>query len=230
VRNRGQSEDDKDSELTLRPATLLGIFLGLVLICGVFFGFGYSVGRRATSGGSIDASVDSDAQETDTPAPATAKPSAARAVDTDDAGSASSAASDTLLKTSDSAPAVLPVSGPPARADAPATAAATVTPVAAGNANHPAPPQGADTALKQPAGEGQPEAGQTVVQVAAVTRQEDADALVSALRQRGYRVMERNEPQDKLLHVQVGPFSSREDANAMKQKLLADGYNAIIKN
>jgi DedD protein len=224
VRNRGQREDDKDSELTLRPATLLGIFLGLVLICGVFFGFGYSVGRRATSGGSIDASVDGDAQETDTPAPATAKPSAARAVDTDDAGSASSAASDTLLKTSDSAPAVLPVSGPPA------TAAATLTPVAAGNANHPAPPQGADTTLKQPAGEGQPEAGQTVVQVAAVTRQEDADALVSALRQRGYRVMERNEPQDKLLHVQVGPFSSREDANAMKQKLLADGYNAIIKN
>ena len=68
-----------------------------------------------------------------------------------------------------------------------------------------------------------------MVQVAAVTRREDADVLVSALRQRGYRAMERNEPQDKLVHVQVGPFSSREDANTMKQKLLADGYNAIIK-
>jgi DedD protein len=53
--------------------------------------------------------------------------------------------------------------------------------------------------------------------------------LVSALRQRGYGVSVRSEPQDKLLHVQVGPFASHSQAVAMKQKLLSDGYNAIIK-
>ena len=68
-----------------------------------------------------------------------------------------------------------------------------------------------------------------MVQIAAVARQEDADVLVTALRQRGYGVVVRNEPQDKLLHVQVGPFADRGQAAAMKQKLLSDGYNAIIK-
>jgi cell division septation protein DedD len=71
--------------------------------------------------------------------------------------------------------------------------------------------------------------GAIMVQIAAVTRQEDASVLVSALRQRGYSVSIRNEPQDKLLHVQVGPFASRDAARTMRSKLLADGYNAILK-
>ena len=37
--------EGKASEITLSTASLLGIFFGLVLICGVFFGFGYSMGR-----------------------------------------------------------------------------------------------------------------------------------------------------------------------------------------
>src|ERR1700744_3434364 len=37
--------DERASEITLSTASLLGIFFGLVLICGVFFGFGYSMGR-----------------------------------------------------------------------------------------------------------------------------------------------------------------------------------------
>ena len=68
-----------------------------------------------------------------------------------------------------------------------------------------------------------------MVQIAAVSRQEDADVLVTALRQRGYTVVVHNEPQDKLLHVQVGPFYARKDADAMKARLLADGFKAYIK-
>jgi DedD protein len=71
--------------------------------------------------------------------------------------------------------------------------------------------------------------GQPMVQIAAVARREDADVLVNALRQRGYGVVVRVEPQDNLLHVQVGPFADRGQAVAMRQKLLSDGYNAIIK-
>jgi cell division septation protein DedD len=215
VRDQRQREDDKESEVTLSPATLLGIFLGLVLVCGVFFGFGYSVGRRAPSSGSIP-SADSNAQETDTPVSPSAKPSAARTLGRDAAASnddPSSAASGTLLEPAASSPAPLPV------ADAPVTApSAAARPAAATGLKDLAQPPRAAAAT-----------GQTVVQVAAVTRQEDADVLVSALRQRGYHAMELSEPQDKLVHVQVGPFSSREEANAMRQKLLADGYNAIIK-
>jgi cell division septation protein DedD len=71
--------------------------------------------------------------------------------------------------------------------------------------------------------------GAIMVQIAAVSHQEDANALVSALRQHGYTVSVRNEPQDKLLHVQVGPFPTRDAAKATRAKLLADGYNAILK-
>jgi cell division septation protein DedD len=69
----------------------------------------------------------------------------------------------------------------------------------------------------------------TMVQIAAVSRQEDADVLVSALKKRGYNVVVRNEPSDRFLHVQVGPFATRDEARAMRAKLLADGYNAILK-
>ncbi len=68
-----------------------------------------------------------------------------------------------------------------------------------------------------------------MVQVAAVSHQEDANMLVSALQKRGYTVAIRQEPQDKLLHVQIGPFATKKDADAMKQRLLTDGYNAIVK-
>lgn len=68
-----------------------------------------------------------------------------------------------------------------------------------------------------------------MVQIAAVSHQEDADVLVSALRKRGYSVVTRNESRDNLLHVQIGPFATRDAAKAMRAKLLADGYNAILK-
>ena len=71
--------------------------------------------------------------------------------------------------------------------------------------------------------------GAPLVQVAAVSHQEDADILLSALKKRGYAVTVRHEPQDKLLHVQIGPFANKKDAETMRQRLLSDGYNAIVK-
>ncbi|MBI2677594.1 MAG: SPOR domain-containing protein [Candidatus Koribacter versatilis] len=72
--------------------------------------------------------------------------------------------------------------------------------------------------------------GGFMVQVAAVSRQEDADALAGALRKKQYPVFVMpGTGTDKLLHVQVGPFAELKDAEAMKSKLAADGYNAIVK-
>jgi cell division septation protein DedD len=68
-----------------------------------------------------------------------------------------------------------------------------------------------------------------MVQVAAVSHQEDAEVLVSALRKRGYAVSVRRQPSDSLLHVQIGPFTNHNDAYIMRQKLLSDGYNAIVQ-
>ena len=73
-------------------------------------------------------------------------------------------------------------------------------------------------------------AGNFAVQVAAVSKEEDADALVSALRKKNYPVFVINgSSADKLFHVQVGPFASLADAEAMKSRLAGDGYNPILK-
>jgi cell division septation protein DedD len=68
-----------------------------------------------------------------------------------------------------------------------------------------------------------------MVQIAAVSRPEDATVLVSALKGLGYNASVRSEHTDKLFHVQVGPFATRDEAMAMRAKLINDGYNAILK-
>jgi DedD protein len=218
-----EEEDvDRSSEVTLSTASLLGIFFGLVLVCGVFFGFGYSMGRgtggthasrpASPSAGGVTESDDMTtgentqpaapaqaAQKNDVPVPAKATPPPAVASSGQDDDAASVAAKDETPRREAPAPPKKPSA---AVVEQPAAVAANMTAIAA---------------------------GQPMVQIAAVARREDADVLVSALRQRGYGVVVRNEPQDKLLHVQVGPFADRVQATAIKQKLLSDGYNAIIK-
>jgi cell division septation protein DedD len=72
--------------------------------------------------------------------------------------------------------------------------------------------------------------GSFLVQVAAVSKQEDAEILVSALRKKQYPVFIANVPGDPLFHVQVGPFSTQLDAETMRNRLAGDGYNAIVKH
>jgi len=68
-----------------------------------------------------------------------------------------------------------------------------------------------------------------MVQVAAVSKREDAEALTDALRKKQYPVVIINTPTDKLFHVQLGPFADVKDAEAMKGRLVSDGYNPIVK-
>jgi cell division septation protein DedD len=68
-----------------------------------------------------------------------------------------------------------------------------------------------------------------MVQIAAVSQEEDAAVLVSALRKRGYAVVARRDAADGLIHVRIGPFSSRDEANRWRMKLLNDGYNAVMQ-
>ena len=68
------------------------------------------------------------------------------------------------------------------------------------------------------------------MQVAAVTRQEDADALVEALKKKQYPAFTANNPSvDKFYRVQVGPYADIKDAEAMRARLISDGYNPIVK-
>lgn len=67
------------------------------------------------------------------------------------------------------------------------------------------------------------------VQVAAVSKQEDAQALVESLKGRQYQAFIADPSPDKLFHVQVGPFADVKEAENMRTRLVNDGYNPILK-
>jgi DedD protein len=218
--------EGKASEITLSTASLLGIFFGLVLVCGVFFGFGYSMGRGTgttaqarpvpTSGSSGEAE---EAASDNPPAPARApQPAAKQQDDSEATAPAPVTARPKAVETAKEDAAQTEKAAAPVPAETPAQMV-TSKPAAGKVAPVYQPPMDAPPAT----------AGQPMVQIAAVSRPQDADVLVAALRQRGYGVVVRSEPQDHLLHVQVGPFANRTQATEIKQKLLSDGYNAIIK-
>ncbi len=68
------------------------------------------------------------------------------------------------------------------------------------------------------------------MQVAAVSKQEDADSLVDALKKKTYPAFVADPvTTDKLFRVQVGPFSDVKEAEATRTRLIADGYSPILK-
>jgi DedD protein len=237
--------EGKASEITLSTASLLGIFFGLVLVCGVFFGFGYSIGRG--TGATAQASPvpssptgktgEADETATNPPAPAPAAQQTTPQHNHSQANAKAASAPAGTQPQADETPREEPT-GSENAAEPPAStrsdvAGAPVKPVDPARATTSKPSAQKATVLVAATGalnvSAAPVSGQPMVQIAAVARPEDANVLVSALRQRGYGAVVRNDPQDKLLHVQVGPFSDRTQATAIKQKLLSDGYNAIIK-
>ena len=200
-------DDDRnertDRELTLSTGMILGIFLGLVLLCGLFFGFGYKMGSHKTP-----LPVSASSEDSSSPAAATFggfKPSAGSP-----AGGSTENPTASTPSTSDTSDG-----GAGSAENAPAASAA--------------PPAGHTATPVVTSPEPAVAAGSFVVQVAAVSHEEDAQLLVNALRAKGYPVSAHTEPQDKFFHIQVGPFTSMQDANAAKQKLAADGYQPIIK-
>jgi cell division septation protein DedD len=182
---------------------LLGLFFGLVIVCALFFGLGFMLGRK---------SVPEPVAAATTTAPAIAstggmKPSPSRAetaVKPDPQEPAAKSGSDELTfykAVEQNEPKAKLESAAPERTE-PKPAEMT-RPVALGSGY--------------------------MVQVAAVTKQEDAEALVNALRRKNYPVISTSGPADKLYHVQVGPFPDLKDAEATRAKLIGDGYNPILK-
>lgn len=205
--NLQELNDSDDREISLGTSTVLGIFFALALVCALFFGFGYSMGRRSAQPGPISI------QTASGPASSSSIKPLSGTSATPTQSSASTAQPATNAGDTHASSAEQPSTDKTVETTAPALAAATPPPA---TKLIPAPPVSTAT-------------GSYVVQIAAVSHKQDADILVSALQRHGYDVAIRQEPQDKLLHVQVGPFSVKKDADAMRLRLLADGYNAIVK-
>ncbi|HEY6413850.1 MAG TPA: SPOR domain-containing protein [Edaphobacter sp.] len=211
----------RDREISLGVATILGIFFVLALICAVFFGFGYSLGRRSAQPQTTPlpsepaATLSSNRSK---PSPGSATITAPPSKYASDAPASPETKDQTRIDQQDSLPtSTTKTVALDSTLASPAAKPAVTTPIATKPTPTPIPTVAPSTP------------GAALVQVAAVSHQEDADILLSALKRRGYAVTVRHEPQDKLLHIQIGPFATRKDAEAMRQRLLSDGYNAIVK-
>jgi len=203
----------EDREITLGTGKMLGVFFGLVALCGVFFGLGYSLGR-----GSAHPLLSADASQ-GTSGPAL-RPSATKS---GGAGTSQSGDNLTFYKAVEQkdANAQLPATDTSKDAAkdtaAPAPAAA---PAQDNKSTEPTPPDA--SAISANAG--------YFVQVAAVSKPDDAQALVDALKKKQYAAFAANgAPADKFFRVQIGPFSDIKEAEATRAKLISDGYNPILK-
>lgn len=203
-------DDDRDQEATAGTGRLLFMFLGMVVLCAVFFGLGYSLGR--TSGPATTQAAE--------PAPAVAANAAAKPSPINPGDGSQTPSSDQLtfykaVEEKDSQPG-LTAKDAQAKPEAASPAAAEEARLAA-------------SVGMTPATETAPLVTGYTVQIAAVRRKDDANALVKALRKKKYAVFVADNSPDKLFHVQVGPFSDRKEAEAMKTRLVSDGYKPIVK-
>jgi DedD protein len=222
-----------DTEITLGTGKLLVLFFGLVGICALFFALGYSLGKKSEptmSAGSaaVAPQTSSSAKASSGPASATAPPMTFyKSVEQKDANPQLTPATDAKTDTAAASAGAAPTTGTPGQTSpgqsatsqsASAQSSSTQsTSIQASAANPP------DPAIAMPT------AGY-FVQVAAVSKQEDADSLVDALKKKQYPALVGAQVStDKLFRVQVGPFSDIKDAEAMRTRLIADGYSPILK-
>jgi len=196
------------------------MFLGVVLLCGVFFTLGYTIGRNDYSASAASRPTDSlvtrpsvQPKPVTKPADATANPPSPAANEWDFYSSKQDANRlESSAKPSTSASA-------PANSAPPSDAAGTGVP---DKSSHPAsvpvhyqPPRMAKTSI--------------VLQLAALRRPGDAMALADELQQKKFPSFVVAPTTDTFYRVQVGPYSTEADAEAARHALDREGFKAIIK-
>jgi DedD protein len=206
----------------LESRHLVSLFLGVVLLCGVFFTLGYVMGHNQY-GGPVHASTD----PLDNSAPSvrpTAKPKEAAPPPAAAANPANNEW-DFYSKKNNGDPAE-PVTKPSVIAATPSPAVSTrptnsVPAAPAGNAKT------APTAVRFQA----PRLvkGSVVLQIAALTHESDALAMADVLQQKHFPSFVVTPSTDNFYRVQVGPYQDEKAAESAKAALDHAGFIAIIK-
>jgi cell division septation protein DedD len=201
-----QKAPDGQYELVLENRQVLTIFFVVVVLCGVFFGLGYIVGKNTmgyippaeTAGatGGKKSAIAPASGLAEQPAPAAASDSAQKA----------------------------PETSPAAEEKAPAA------PERAASKREPAAETPARPVPTAPAAASGMARGESIsLQVAALSKKEDAENLLELLKKKGFPATLATSPADRLFRVQIGPFSSTTEAEDMKARLEREGFKAITK-
>lgn len=209
-------------DMMLESRHLIGIFLGLVVICGVFFTLGYVMGRTQL-------------ETTVRAAGVTRPPEVAT-------GSSPMEPTKPAGKTAPAVPAPTPWSFPTTdtkkgndRLEPPPPKSASRTgdvKVALNSAPSTAKPAPVSTAPSTTASKQKAPViprGAAVLQVAALTKESDAYALASALQQKKFPAFVLPPAGDSYYRVQVGPYPSAAAADTGKKALVKEGFKAILK-
>jgi len=191
-----------DGDRSIGSRHILGLFFGVVVLCCIFFTLGYVMGRdQARAGGRGEPPAKSAATETGTPP----------------GWSVSTPASNDAGKSAGGA------------APSPRSGAGSSTEPAAGH------PSKSAAETKRPAGmPGKFEPpliprGAIVLQIAALTKDQDALAMAGALQEKSFPAFVLTPSADNFYRVQVGPYADAKSADQAKRSLESAGFKVIVK-
>jgi len=212
-------------DMTLESRHLVGLFLGVVVLCCVFFTLGYVMGNSQEGSARVMAAAN-DVKPASAPEPAAKAAPAQPTVPTPSEWRFPSAAepakpAEKLEPSSKPAVELNPpagaVSRPPAIGSAPSSASkppSSAAPVPS-KSRAAAPPRIAK--------------GSILLQVAALTRESDALLLAEALQRKNFPAFITTPAGDNYYRVQVGPYGDKESADLAKRSLEREGFKAIVK-
>lgn len=201
-------------ERVLESRHLVGLFLGVVLLCGVFFTLGYVMGRNQ-----FGASVHAESEIRTTPSSSAKSKGAEQppsSPDWDFYPNGNKKDTDHLTQP-----------GPAAKSapipNAPPKSSAIAAPAASSKTS--APDAKAASRLQQSA---IPKAS-ILLQVAALHRQGDALEMAEAIQQKRFPCFVATPSSDNYYRVQVGPYQDIASAESAKRALEQLGFKPIIK-
>jgi DedD protein len=197
------------SEINLGAGHVAGMFLAVVILCGIFFTLGYVMGRgaspaKAASAGSGASAIDSGGN------PATAKKAPL------------SSSWDFFPKNASSskgvaASPIAPLTPQPSASSQPVAGPISMSPKPAGVRIDRTPPllRGGRVGY--------------MLQVAAMENRGDALTLAGFLKQKGYPAFAWGPGPDRLYRVQVGPYGTPKQADVIRIGLEKEGFKSILK-
>jgi cell division septation protein DedD len=212
------SNGGKRGDRVLESRHLIVLFLGIVLLCGVFFTLGYVIGHNQYDG-AVHA-----AEPPEASAPLANKASKAPASDGASATTPANSEWDFYSKNASnhlepaampSSPAVPNAAPAPKDTSGPAPQAATENAKAIPVSSRFQPPR----ILK----------GSVVLQIAAVMHQSDALAMADALQRKKFSAFVLAPSGDNFYRVQVGPYRDQRSAESARTALERAGFKSIIK-
>jgi cell division septation protein DedD len=221
-------------ERVLEGKHVIGLFLLMLLFSGVFFTLGYVMGRNQYDGQVRAATTGSRTPDTIVPTKnnvATNKPSPAEPLENESDPATTSNKSDWEFYNNNTPAKREPRLDPAPMSSSNTPAAKSVNTLARVEPPTPAPvatPVTITAKSSKPVAAVPASSSSTILlQVAAVSRQDDALSIASSLQKKRFPATVLAPQKDKFYRVQVGPYKDQKSAEAAKKALEGAGFKAF---